>query len=223
MEQAILRKWLKAGFMDKHVLYPTEAGVPQGGVVSPVIMNLALNGLERHIKGAFPAFQGAHRTKVHVIRFADDFIITGQSKAFLEQEVQPLVEQFLAERGLALSHEKTRITHIEDGFDFLGTHVRKYRGKLLCTPAKKNVQAFLDTIRGIVKRHKQAITGQPDHATQSRDSGLGAVSPAWGEQADLCAGRSSDLYPAVAVGAAETPAQISPVDSGQVFPIRRRE
>ena len=72
MDRAILRKWLNAGFMDKHVLYPTEAGVPQGGVISPVIMNLALNGLERHIKSAFPAFQGGVRPKVHTIRFADD-------------------------------------------------------------------------------------------------------------------------------------------------------
>jgi RNA-directed DNA polymerase len=159
MDQAILRKWLNAGFMDKHILYPTEAGVPQGGVASPVMMNLALNGLERHIKGAFPKSQSGMRTKIHVIKFADDFIITGRSKAFLEDEVQPLVEQFLAERGLELSGEKTRVTHIEDGFDFLGTHVRKYHGKLLCTPAKKNVQAFLDTIRGIVKGNKQARTG----------------------------------------------------------------
>jgi RNA-directed DNA polymerase len=159
MDKVILQKWLKAGFIDKHVLYPSEAGVPQGGVASPVIMNLALNGLERHIKGAFPTFQGHTRTKVHVIRFADDFVVTGCSKVVLEQEVQPLVERFLAERGLTLSHEKTKITHIEDGFDFLGVHVRKYRGKLLCPPAKKNVHAFLDTIRGIVKSHKQAITG----------------------------------------------------------------
>ena len=91
--------------------------------------------------------------------FTLDFIITGRSKVFLEQEARPLVEQFLAERGLNLSSEKTRVTHIEDGFDFLGTRVRKYRGKLLCTPAKKNVRNFLDTIRGIVKGHKQAITG----------------------------------------------------------------
>jgi RNA-directed DNA polymerase len=159
MDKTILRKWLKAGFMDKHLLYPTEAGVPQGGVISPVIMNLALTGLERHVKGAFPTYQGTQRMKVHVIRFADDFIITGRSKVFLEQEAQPLVEQFLAERGLDLSSEKTRVTHIEDGFDFLGTRVRKYRGKLLCTPAKKNVRNFPDTIRGIVKGHKQAITG----------------------------------------------------------------
>jgi RNA-directed DNA polymerase len=159
MDKAILRKWLNAGFMDKHILYPTEAGVPQGGVASPVMMNLALNGLERHIKNAFPTAQGGVRTKVHTIRFADDFVITGRSKAFLEEEVQPLVEQFLAERGLTLSHEKTWVTHIEDGFDFLGSHVRKYRGKLLSTPSKKNVHAFLDTIRGIVKGNKQAPTG----------------------------------------------------------------
>ena len=159
MDQAILRQWLKAGFMDKHVLYPTEAGVPQGGVISPVIMNLALNGPGEVHQRRLSKIQGGTRTKIHVNRFADDFLITGLSKAFLEDEVRPLVESFLAERGLELSREKTRVTHIEDGFDFLGTHVRKYRGKLLCTPAKKNVHAFLDTIRGIVKRNKQATTG----------------------------------------------------------------
>src|SRR5262252_9113834 len=143
LDTAILRKWLQAGFMDQHLFSPTETGVPQGGVMSPVIMNLALTGLERHITGALPTFQGTHRTKVHVIRFADDFIITGSSKDFLEQEVQPLVEQFLAARGLALAREKTRVTPIEEGFDFLGTCVRKYHGKLLCTPAKKNVRSFL--------------------------------------------------------------------------------
>jgi len=159
MDKAILRQWLQAGFMDKHVLYPTETGVPQGGVASPVLMNLALNGLESYLKGALPRRQGNVQTKVHVIKFADDFVVTGYSKAFLEQEVQPLVERFLAERGLELSREKTRLTHIEEGFDFLGTHVRKYQGKLLCTPAKKNVHAFLTKVRRIVKTHKQAPAG----------------------------------------------------------------
>jgi RNA-directed DNA polymerase len=159
MEKAILRQWLTAGFMDKHVLAPTATGVPQGGIASPVLMHLTLHGLERHIRGAFPRFQGSQRTKVHVIRFADDCIITGRTRAFLEQEVYPLVEQFLSARGLELAHTKTRITHIEDGFDFLGTHVRKYHGKLLCTPAKKNVHAFLETIRHLVKQQKQATAG----------------------------------------------------------------
>jgi RNA-directed DNA polymerase len=83
-----------------------------------------------------------------VIRFADDCIVTGHSKQFLEHEVQPLIAQFLAERGLVLSYEKTRVTPIEDGFDFLGTHVRKYQGKLLCTPAKKTVRHFLARLSG---------------------------------------------------------------------------
>ena len=78
---------------------------------------------------------------------ATRLIITGRTRAFLEQEIYPLVEQFLLARGLELAHAKTRITHIEDGFDCLGTHLRKYHGKLLCTPAKKNVHAFLETIR----------------------------------------------------------------------------
>jgi RNA-directed DNA polymerase len=87
-----------------------------------------------------------------------DFIITGSSYELLEQEIKPLVEQFLRERGLELSPEKTRITHIEDGFDFLGQHVRKYGGKLLIKPARKNVKAFLGKIRKIVKANKQATT-----------------------------------------------------------------
>jgi RNA-directed DNA polymerase len=159
MERAILQKWLKAGFMDKHVLSPTEMGVPQGGICSPVIANLALDGLEKVVRAyaSLPS-QRAQRAKVNVVRFADDFIITGSSYELLEQEIKPLVEQFLRERGLELSPEKTRITHIEDGFDFLGQHVRKYAGKLLIKPARKNVKAFLGKIRKSVKANKQATT-----------------------------------------------------------------
>jgi len=159
MERAIFQKWLKAGFMDKQVLYPTETGVPQGGICSPAIANLALDGLERVVKTytASPTPR-AQRAKVNLVRFADDFIITGSSYELLEQEIKPLVEQFLRERGLELSPEKTRITHIEDGFDFLGQHVRKYAGKLLIKPARKNVKTFLGKIRKIVKANKQATT-----------------------------------------------------------------
>ena len=97
--------------------------------------------------------------KVHLIRYADDFIITGCSKELLEQEVKPLVEDFMKTRGLELSLEKTRITHIEEGFDFLGQNIRKYDGKLLIKPARKNVQAFLTKVREIVKTHKTVKQG----------------------------------------------------------------
>ncbi len=80
--------------------------------------------------------------KVNGVRYADDFVITGASQEVLENAVRPWVEAFLAQRGLQLSEEKTRIAHIEDGFDFLGWNFRKYSGKLLIKPSKKNVKAF---------------------------------------------------------------------------------
>src|SRR5262245_22396714 len=87
-------------------------------------------------------------------------MITGSSKELLENEVKPLVEEFLKERGLELSQEKTRITHIEDGFDFLGQNVRRYKdGKIIITPSKKSVEAVLDKIRGIIERNAQAKAG----------------------------------------------------------------
>ncbi|HBD9309312.1 TPA: hypothetical protein KLD61_001384 [Legionella pneumophila] len=87
------------------------------------------------------------RNKVHVVRYADDFIITSSNKAFLENEIKPIVEQFLHERGLELSAEKTKITHIQDGFEFLGFNIRKYGRKLLIKPSKRNVKAFLEDIK----------------------------------------------------------------------------
>src|SRR5438445_819541 len=83
------------------------------------------------------------RNKVHLVRYADDFIITGTSKELLRNEVKPLVAHFLKERGLELSHEKTSITHIDDGFDFLGQNVRRYGDKALLKPSRKNEQRFL--------------------------------------------------------------------------------
>src|SRR6188474_771271 len=82
------------------------------------------------------------QNKVHLVRYADDFIITGTSKELLRDEVQPLVAHFLNERGLELSHEKTSITHIDDGFDFLGQNVRRYKNKVLLKPSRKNVKTF---------------------------------------------------------------------------------
>lgn len=87
-------------------------------------------------------------------RHADDFIITGATKDVLEKEARPLVEQFLSERGLQLSPEKTCITHIDQGFDFLGQHLRKFGGTLLVKPSKKNTHAFLEKVRGIIDANK---------------------------------------------------------------------
>jgi RNA-directed DNA polymerase len=141
MDKAVLRKWLKAGYMEHSILHPTDEGTPQGGIISPVLANLTLDGLEKLLLEKFPKWYwaaGRTRTnKVHLVRYADDFIITGNSREQLVDEIRPLLERFLEERGLQLSAKKTVVTHIEDGFDFLGQNVRKYNGKILIKPSKK--------------------------------------------------------------------------------------
>ncbi|OWW21125.1 group II intron reverse transcriptase/maturase [Noviherbaspirillum denitrificans] len=158
MDKVVLRKWLKAGVVETGRLLPTEAGTPQGGIISPTLANLALDGLVGAMEAVFgaPGSRLAARTQVNVIRYADDFVITGCSKELLENEVKPLVVQFLAQRGLVLAPEKTRVNHIDDGFDFLGWNVRKYNGKLLIKPSKGNVKAFLDKVRGVIRVYKTA-------------------------------------------------------------------
>jgi RNA-directed DNA polymerase len=160
MDKVILRKWLKAGFMDHGTLYPTETGTPQGGVASPVFANLALDGLERELRRHFPKPKRGDNVKVHLVRYCDDWIITACSRAALEQEVTPLVERFLAERGLCLSPHKTRIVHIDEGFDFLGQHVRMYNGKLLIKPSRKSVTSLLRKVREVIKVNKPTPAGQ---------------------------------------------------------------
>src|SRR5262250_1000506 len=157
MDRVILKKWLTAGYMEKHVLHETTDGTPQGGIISPTLANCALDGLERLLKEKYPKGRRVKSLKgirpcVNLIRYADDFVITGKSKELLEGEVKPLVEQFLQERGLELSPTKTVITHVEKGFDFLGQNVRRYpNGKLLIKPSKKNLKTFLDGIRQTIR------------------------------------------------------------------------
>ena len=146
MDKKILRAWLKAGYIDKGKLYPTKAGTPQGGIASPVLANMTLDGLEAAIKRVT-----ARNAKVHVIRYADDFIVTADSKETLQEKVIPAIRRFLGERGLNLSGEKTKITRIEDGFNFLGHHLRKYGEKFIITPSKALVRSLIDKARMIIK------------------------------------------------------------------------
>ena len=154
MDKEVLHRWLKAGYMEDGNIYPTEMGTPQGGIASPTLANMVLDGLESAAKAAVPArIDGYKRSMINVIRYADDFVITGKSKELLESKVKPAVEAFLRERGLSLSEAKTRIVRIDEGFDFLGQNVRKYDGKLIIKPAKKNVKAFLGNIRRTIRKH----------------------------------------------------------------------
>ncbi len=152
-DKAVLRKWLKAGVIHKGQLQATDAGTPQGGIISPTLANLVLDGLEAQLKLHLGVTK-AKKLKINVVRYADDFVITGISREMLEMEVRPWVEQFLAARGLQLSLEKTRVVHIDEGFDFLGWNFRKYDGKLLIKPSKKNVKAFYSKVREVISTSK---------------------------------------------------------------------
>src|SRR5262249_52898473 len=162
MDREMLGKWLRAGYLEKHVLFATTEGTPQGGIISPVLANRALDGLQRLLEQRFGATRGRRKQcKVHLVRYADDFIITGTSKVLLAYEVQPLVEHFLSERGLELSHEKTRITHIEDGFDFLGQTIRRHRnGKVLIKPSRRSVKTFLAKVQETIDSSGSMTAGE---------------------------------------------------------------
>ena len=154
MDKRVLKQWLKSGVIDQRQLKRTDEGTPQGGVISPALANITLNQFERGLKLFLNKKLGvkpAKREKVNVVRYADDFVVTGNSKELLETTVRPWIEEFLRERGLELSEEKTRIVHIDKGFDFLGWNFRKYSGKLLIKPSRKNVKTFYGKVSEIIK------------------------------------------------------------------------
>ena len=155
MDRHVLRGWLKAGIIEKGRFFSTTTGTPQGGVISPVLCNLALDGLEQRLRKAFPSRRSPN-PKVNLIRYADDFLITGNSKTLLQEEVMPLVKGFLAERGLELSTSKTRITSISEGFDFLGQHIRKHGNKLRIKPSVKSQKALRQKVKDQLQRFRTA-------------------------------------------------------------------
>jgi RNA-directed DNA polymerase len=155
MEKKILHKWLKAGILESKTLYSTNVGTPQGSVISPTLANLTLDGLEKLLESHYGKIGSKRRAKlksgVNLIRYADDFVITGTTSEVLEDEVKPLVSKFLKERGLTLSEEKTKTTGITKGFDFLGYNVRKYKKKLIIKPSKESMKRFLKKARELIK------------------------------------------------------------------------
>ena len=151
MDRQVLRKWLKAGYIEDGILYPSYKGTPQGGIISPTLANMTLDGLERIIRKAV-----RRRNRVNFIRYADDFIVTCKSRRLLEQVIRPVIEKFLAERGLSLSPEKTAITHVTDGFTFLGQTYRKTGNVLHITPANEGVLALKRKVGTLIRKHVSA-------------------------------------------------------------------
>ena len=138
-----VERWLKAGVVEKGRLAPTEEGTPQGGVISPVLLNVALHGMEE-VAGVRYRTVGVHAGKTMagspvVVRYADDLIAFCISREQAE-EVKARLAAWLAPRGLTFNEDKTQVVHLDDGLDFLGFNVRRYRGKLLIKPSKAAVQ-----------------------------------------------------------------------------------
>lgn len=148
MDKVILTKWLRAGYVEKGITYSSRKGTPQGGIISPTFSNMVLDGLEDAVSNAVP-----RRSRVNFVRYADDFIITGKSKQILEENIKPVVEEFLTERGLELSPEKTIITYIKNGFTFLGQTFRKHGRKLHITPSTKGVLALVQKVGTLIRKH----------------------------------------------------------------------
>lgn len=167
MDREILRKWLKCGYVFNGDVFPTEEGTPQGGIISPTLANMTLDGLQSLVQNAVkPHWEQADteygrvrvKPKINLVRYADDFIVTAKDKETIELVILPLIRQFMAERGLTLSEEKTKITHVSDGFDFLGFNIREYKsnGKLLTKPSKDAMKTFCDKVRTKIKSNKSA-------------------------------------------------------------------
>ena len=156
-DKKVLKKWLKCGVIFKGELYRTEEGTMQGGIISPTLANMTLDGIQPILAQKYRRYSKGgklYSPMVNLVRYADDFIITSAEKEVLEREIKPMLVEFLAERGLELSEEKTVITHIDDGFDFLGFNIRKFKGVLLTQPSKKCVKKFLDGIRYTIDSNK---------------------------------------------------------------------
>ena len=158
METKVLKSWLKAGYLENSHLNYTDEGTPQGGIISPTLMNQTLNGLEEFLDKIFKPGYGISltgkkvrkNTCIKLVRYADDFIVTGRSKRQLER-VQLAIGEFLKLRGLKINDDKTSIRHISKGFEFLGWNFRKYNNKLLCKISKKSIQNHRKEMKYLTK------------------------------------------------------------------------
>jgi RNA-directed DNA polymerase len=159
IDKKILAKWLTSGVVFNKILTPTKEGTPQGGIISPTLANTTLDGMEKLVKEQYPNQSmgkgKVYRSKVNLIRYADDFVVTAVNRETLE-EIQILLTDFLAQRELTLSQEKTLITNISDGFDFLGFNIRKYNGKLLIKPSKKSQKKIIRKLHEEIFGNKSA-------------------------------------------------------------------
>ena len=159
----LIRQWLKAGYMEDGFFHDTNSGTPQGGVISPLLANIALHGMEEalgvryKIRKNKPYGSEIHHWSLAIVRYADDFVVFCHSPEEAER-AREILKTWLAERGLSFSEEKTRIVNLDEGFDFLGFNVRQYKVtnsrtgyRLLIRPSKKSVKNHALELKGLFK------------------------------------------------------------------------
>ncbi|NEQ11815.1 MAG: group II intron reverse transcriptase/maturase, partial [Moorea sp. SIO4E2] len=163
----LIKSWLKAGVMDNGTFSPTEEGTPQGGIISPLLGNIALHGMEECIKTYAESMKGnkvANKNALNLIRYADDFVIMHKNQEVIE-ECQRIISNWLKDMGLELKPSKTRITHTFDGFDFLGFKVKQYKTgknqskqgfKTIIKPSKEKVLEHYKNMADTISRHNAA-------------------------------------------------------------------
>ena len=164
--RGLVRRWLKAGVVEDGVLSPTGEGAPQGGVISPLLMNVALHGMEAAAGVRYYRNGDAVPGCPLLVRYADDVLALCHSRQQAE-DVQARLAGWLEPRGLAFNQDKTRITHLDQGVDFLGFEIRRFGGKLLTKPSK----AALRQIRNRLSAEVTALRGA------NADAVIGRLNP----------------------------------------------
>lgn len=178
LENTLLRGWLQAGYMEKGKFHHVRRGLPQGGIIFPILANMTLDGMETMLLTYFHHNPTASkRSKIAFVRYADDFIVAGASKKTFKEDVKSLLTNFLKERGMRFSIKKTTITPVSEGFDFLGYHLNLEsslfgRGTVRITPSQKSLRRVLRSI-------EQAISSRPDASAAQLIQALDPIISGW--------------------------------------------
>ncbi|AOW98901.1 group II intron reverse transcriptase/maturase [Moorena producens PAL-8-15-08-1] len=163
----LIKSWLKSGVMDNGTFSPTEEGTPQGGVISPLLANIALHGMEERIEQYAESMPGCKRDNkraISLIRYADDFVIMHKNQNVVE-DCKEVINTWLKDMGLELKPSKTKIVHTFDGFDFLGFNIRQYKVgknhskqgfKTLVKPSKEAISKHFRQLSNVIERHRAA-------------------------------------------------------------------
>ncbi|MFJ2630001.1 group II intron reverse transcriptase/maturase [Streptomyces sp. NPDC087532] len=149
--RGLVLRWLKAGVMEAGKFAPTEEGTPQGGVISPLLLNIALHGMEEAAGALTESWSAAGKRAPVLVRYADDFVALCATKEQVE-DVKSRLEEWFRPRGLAFNEEKTKVVHLEEGFDFLGFNVRRYRDKMITKPSRDAVKRRKHEMQEIIRR-----------------------------------------------------------------------